>query len=360
MRNVDLFDDYLFGRLSVEEKTSFEQRLLAEVDFASQFKEHKKFIEVLKQHQFKQEFKSKLKTMHKELFGGANVVSINQNKSRFERYVKPLGVAASVAIIAVLCTIAALSFGGYLIKNQNYSITELFKKVQRLENTDRAIIKNLTVSNKKKTFAPANVEGTGFAINNKGYFITSLHIVRNSDSIFVENSSLERTSARIVHTDNRLDLAIMKIENDSFLSGKEIPLVFKQNGSDLGEKIFTLGYPSYDIVYGEGTISSSTGSGDTAMYQISIPVNPGNSGGPLLDEQGYIIGLVRGKNTLAEGTGFAIKAQYIYQLINNIDNKELKNELSLTKRNTIKTLKRSEQIKKIQPFVFNVIVYKGN
>ncbi|HWY33719.1 MAG TPA: trypsin-like peptidase domain-containing protein, partial [Nitrosopumilaceae archaeon] len=133
-----------------------------------------------------------------------------------------------------------------------------------------------------------------------------------------------------------------------------------QNGSDLGEKIFTLGYPSYDIVYGEGTISSSSGSGDTAMYQISIPVNPGNSGGPLLDEQGYIVGLVRGKNALAEGTGFAVKAQYIYQLINNIDNKELKNELFLTKRNNIKSLKRSEQIKRIEPFVFNVIVYNKN
>ncbi|HWY34444.1 MAG TPA: hypothetical protein VNX68_07340, partial [Nitrosopumilaceae archaeon] len=207
MKNSDQFDDYLSGKLSGEEKTNFEYSLTNDIAFAKQFKDHKKFIDVLKQHQSKIQLKNKLKTIHKELFGDANVVSINKNKSRFDRYVKPFGVAASVAVIAVLCTVGALSVGGYLIKNQNHSITELFKKVERLENTDRAIINNLTVSHKKKSFAPANVEGTGFAINNKGYFITSLHMVRNSDSIFVENSLLERTSARIVHTDNRLDLA---------------------------------------------------------------------------------------------------------------------------------------------------------
>jgi serine protease Do len=360
MRNIDLFDDYLTGRLSPAERLNLDARLLSEPELMHQFREHKNFVETLKQHQQKQELKAKLKTIHTDAFGKSNVFSIDHNKSFVTRYIKPIGVAATIAIIAVAGTIGALSVGGYLIKNQNKSITELEKKVEQLENTDRLIINTFSKSNKKKRFAPANVEGTGFAINNKGYFITSLHMVKGSDSIFVENAEMERVSARIVHTDNRLDLAILKLDSASYLKGKDVPFVFKQNASDLGEKIFTLGYPSDDVVYGEGSISSASGSGDTAMYQISIPVNPGNSGGPLLDEQGYIIGLVRGKNSSAEGTGFAVKAQYIYQLINAIDDKELKAELSLTKRNTIKTLKRSEQIKRLQPFVFNVKVYKGN
>ena len=98
---------------------------------------------------------------------------------------------------------------------------------------------------------------------------------------------------------------------------------------------------------------------DTTMYQISIPVNPGNSGGPLMDEQGNIIGVIRGKQSSAEATGFAIKSNFIKQTIEKLENDSLKKDLSLvTKRSNLKGLKRSEQIKKIQPFVFNVMVYK--
>jgi S1-C subfamily serine protease len=99
------------------------------------------------------------------------------------------------------------------------------------------------------------------------------------------------------------------------------------------------------------------------MYQISIPVNPGNSGGPLLDEQGNVIGLVRGKITSAEATGFAIKSRQIINTINAF-NKGLKDQeqafnLNL-KKNSLKNVKRNEQIKRINPYVFNVMVYKAN
>ncbi|MBK6986428.1 MAG: trypsin-like peptidase domain-containing protein [Bacteroidetes bacterium] len=128
----------------------------------------------------------------------------------------------------------------------------------------------------------------------------------------------------------------------------------------MGDKIFTLGYPRRDAVYGEGALSAMTGfNNDTTMYQISIPVNPGNSGGPLMDEQGNIIGVIRGKQSSAEATGFAIKSNFIKQTIEKLENDSLKKDLSLvTKRSNLKGLKRSEQIKKIQPFVFNVMVYK--
>jgi S1-C subfamily serine protease len=109
-----------------------------------------------------------------------------------------------------------------------------------------------------------------------------------------------------------------------------------------------------------GALSSMTGfNNDTTMYQISIPVNPGNSGGPLMDEQGNIIGVIRGKQSSAEGTGFAIKSNFIKQAIDKLENDSLKKDLALvTKKSNLRGLKRSEQIKKIQPFVFNVMVYK--
>ena len=132
--------------------------------------------------------------------------------------------------------------------------------------------------------------------------------------------------------------------------------------SDVGDKVFTLGYPRTEMVYGEGSVSSLSGySNDTSMYQISIPVNPGNSGGPLLDEQGNIIGVVRGKISSAEATGFAIKANHILQSIEENNEDSVKQDLSSlqSKKSGLKGLKRSEQIKRIHPYVFNVLVYKA-
>jgi S1-C subfamily serine protease len=95
------------------------------------------------------------------------------------------------------------------------------------------------------------------------------------------------------------------------------------------------------------------------MFQISIPVNPGNSGGPLIDEKGNVIGMIRGKLSNAEGTGFAIKSDLLKQIIDSVKDETIKAELVLnTKKSTLKGLKRSEQIKRMEPFVFNIMVYK--
>jgi S1-C subfamily serine protease len=78
-----------------------------------------------------------------------------------------------------------------------------------------------------------------------------------------------------------------------------------------------------------------------------------------MDEQGNIIGVIRGKQSSAEATGFAIKSNFIKQTIEKLENETLKKELSLsTKKSSLRGLKRSEQIKKIEPFIFNVMVYK--
>lgn len=361
MRNVDLFDDYLFGRLDSENKKTFESRLQEDLEFKNEFNKHKKFVDTLNYSSSKNALKATLKNIHQSAFGSSNIKHINENKSFFQKYIKPTGMAATVAVLAVITTVTVLSGGGYLIKKQNTDYTELKREVNQIKSSQDAIIEGISsVGKKKPVYIPANFMGTGFAINSKGYFITSLHLVRGCDSIFIGNKSIERAGARIVHTDTKLDIAILKIDSVSLLNWKELPYSFKSNSSDLGEKIFTLGYPAQDIVYGEGSISSESKNGDTSMYQISIPVNPGNSGGPLMDEQGNVIGVVSGKKSNAEGTGFAAKAQYIDEVLNNITDEELKKELTLSKRNNIKNLKRSEQIKRISPFVFNVYVYKGN
>jgi serine protease Do len=362
MRPTDLFDDYLNNTLSAEEKVSFDLRVKDDSIFANAFYEHKLIIQSLNNQNTRIELKSKLKTIHKDVFGeNTKIISINSEETFAKRHGRTLAVAASTAIIAVLSTVAILSTGGYLLKQQSNQITDLNRVVMELKASSDGIVEGITMSNKKTLYAPANLEGSAFALNNKGYIITSYHMVKDADSIFIQNSSTERTLSKLILSDPKMDLAILKIDNAELLSNWQVPFSLKEKGIDVGEKVFTLGYPRKEMVYGEGSLSSLSGySNDTSMYQISIPVNPGNSGGPLLDDNGNIIGVIRGKISSAEATGFAIKANEILNSITELAADTTHKDL-LTKGNKksqLKNMKRSEQIKRINPYVFNVLVYK--
>jgi serine protease Do len=361
MRATELFDSYIFGGLSAAEKTEFESRIKTDAEFAAAFDKHKTLLESLTQYEQRNNLKQILSTIHKQEFGSeAKIIPIKE--TFIKKHGKTFAVAASVAIFAVMGTVTVLSAGGYLLKQQGNAITDLGNEVTKLKYSQDAIIEGIKVAARKpaKTYAPANIEGTGFALNNKGYFITSYHMVRNADSVFVTNNILDRAAAKLVASDESMDIAIYKIDNIEAIKNIPFPFSFKDNASEIGDKIFTLGYPRRDIVYGEGSLSSLSGfSNDTTMYQISIPVNPGNSGGPIMDEQGNVIGLIRGKQTSAEATGFAIKSNFIKQTIEKLQDDSLKKELTLsTKKSSLRGMKRSEQVKKMQPFVFNVMVYK--
>jgi len=363
MRSVDQFDNYLMGNLSSEQKQEFEQRLASDETFAKAFEEHRTMTEVLNRKEEHDHLRKALRAIHEQEFGNdAKIIPIKK-EGKFQRYGKAVAMAAGVSLIAVLSTLILLSTGGYMLKQQSDEMKELKRDVVELKYSQDAIVKGITSAGEKKIkYAPANFEGTGFALNNKGYIITSWHMVNGADSIFIENSKTERSLTKIIFSDPRTDLAILKLENDAVVKTWQVPFSFNNKSSDIGEKVFTLGYPRNEVVYGEGSLSARSGyHNDTTMYQVSIPVNPGNSGGPLMDEQGNVIGLVRGKITSAEATSFAIKSNEILKTIHSFATDSSKNELSInTKRNTLKGLKRSEQIKHIDPYVFNVMVYKEN
>ncbi len=361
MRNIDLFDNYLYNRQNTGDRKLFDERLISDDAFKKEFDEHSAFVKVLQEYGKQQELKKQLDTVYTEEFGNPNMVSIKPN-TFYNRHGKTIGMAASVAVIAVTITLAALASGGFLIKQHDNAITDLGKQMQEVKTTQEGIIEGImNVKPNAKRALNANIEGTGFALNNKGYFVTSLHMVKGADSVFVLDNEQNTYAARVVVMDARLDLAILKIEKDANAKFSELPYSFKNTSSDLGEKVFTLGFPGNEIVYNEGALSSLNGGGDTAMYQVSVPVNPGNSGGPLFDENGNVIGIIKSKNRAAEATGFAIKSNYLLQLIKNNESDSLQKELNTNaNRNSIKNLKRSEQIKKITPCVYNIKVFKGN
>lgn len=149
----------------------------------------------------------------------------------------------------------------------------------------------------------------------------------------------------------------MKIDDKSFKSPSTIPYSIRKNGGDIAEPIYTLGYPRNDIVYGEGYLAARTGfNGDTLTCQITIPANRGNSGSPILNKNGEIIGILSTKQSSAEGTAFAIRSKYIYALINEAQKDSSMPSLKFPVISTLKGSDRTQQVKKLTDFVYMVKV----
>ena len=199
--------------------------------------------------------------------------------------------------------------------------------------------------------------GTGFALNN-GYIATNYHVVENAKSIKVQgikgNFNIEY-NAIVISTDKFNDLAIIKINDSRFNDFGAIPYRVKTSTSEVGEDVFVLGYPltttmGNEIKLTTGVISSKTGfQGDVSLYQISAPIQPGNSGGPLFDGNGNLIGIVNAKHRGAENVSYAIKASYLNNLVESASSISL-----LPTNNSVSGMSLSNKVKSLKNFVFMI------
>lgn len=166
--------------------------------------------------------------------------------------------------------------------------------------------------------------GTGFGISSNGIIATNFHVIAGAKTIKVRgiNSDFNKTyKAKVLVSDKNNDLALIQIDEANFTSLGTIPYTIKTGLAGVGENIFVLGYPlratmGDEIKLTNGIVSSRTGfQGDITSYQISAPVQPGNSGGPLFDSQGNLIGIINAKHGGAENASYAVKASYLTNLI---------------------------------------------
>jgi serine protease Do len=352
MRNTDLFDDYLTGRLSPQDKIDFDSKLNSDEEFKNDFLTHEIFIQRIQSVKKNQELKQLMDKIHNDEFGSTPVIPIN---TRFN-YFKVAAVAAGISLLIFVGGISLYRLGFEKPNTTRYE--ELVKRtVQRMEKATL----NLEKSNGATTpriNPPANFEATGFAISSNGFFITSLHSVKNADSVKIQNEEIGFITAEKVWEDPQLDVAVFKATESSIFEKMALPISFRMNQSELGEKVFTLGYPRETVVYAEGNVSASSGfDGDTTKYQLSMLINPGNSGSPVMDEKGNLIGIISGRNTSEQGVSYAVKSNYIFQMLKQIPDERLRKEIALNSKNGLRKFSRTEQIKKLKPFVFNVKVY---
>lgn len=353
---IDWADQYLRGELAPEDRFAFEQFCQLHPKYSAIFDEHQLFIQLMeenKQHSLFQQALQRESHNHKTANHTTGTISRLWRKLQMNA-----GVAAAVALISVFST---MWLTGYFtnIKKASTDYSALRREMNSVKKNvteqNRAI---QNINNKNSTPTSIHFGATGFMLTKDGYVVTNYHVVTGADSVFLQNSKGQAYKARIVYSDVEKDLAILHISDSSFKNVKTIPYTFKKQISELGEDIFTIGFPRDEAVYGQGYLSANTGyAGDTIAYQISIPVNPGNSGGPLLDSKGNIIGIISGKQKGIDGAAFAIKTKELIETLNRIPADSLKGNIVLNTKNNLAHLPRTEQIKKLQDYIYIVKVY---
>lgn len=345
------FDRYYMGLMDADEQHRFEAGLASDGEISAQYEAFAGLIGNLRKSYARKDLRKKLRAIHLEMTSSHELTTLLGN--RYRMYVRrSLAVAASAAL---MITFAGLYLTGNLGPGKDNDYLQLRNEMQEI-SSEQETIKNELTHNRRRSVP---YTGTSFVVSSDGILATNFHVIRNLDSVWVTNylDTLVRYKARIVYKNEVTDIALLKIDDPAFSGFGKLPYVRPARQGEIAEYVFTLGYSKQDVVFGEGSISSVSGYfSDTTSYQVSIPVNPGNSGGPLFDAHGNFLGLISGKNTLKDGVGFAIKSDYIYQAMLEASEQEGVDEPVLQFRNRMTGKTRTEQVKVLQPLVFKVEV----
>ena len=236
--------------------------------------------------------------------------------------------------------------GGALLTFGNYNMIKLYPKYSSSKSTSK---------NKGDDWKG---NGSGLIVSKSGYIVTNHHVTKDVNDIEVEfkyNNEIVSFNAKIIKNDETNDLSIIKIYDENFYGFSSIPYGSKARDVDVGTKVYAYGYPmalehmGKEVKITDGIISSKTGyRGDITTYQITAAIQGGNSGGPLFDDKGNLIGInSSGLNKqIADNVGYSIKINYLENLIDVLPENFV---LPKSSQLTYKTL--TEQIKVISDYV---------
>ena len=232
-------------------------------------------------------------------------------------------------------------------------VEKLRKQIAALEKQNQSKPKQVAKRPQPKKSAPpkSGSTGSGFFVSKLGHIITNEHVVRKCGSVTVGDNANKQVAASVLEADKRNDLALLRISSTQMASVETKSLISKLNVQklglklvplasgglmrsddiELGESVLVAGYP-YGELYNNtikvtgGMVSAVKGMGDdSAQFQMDAAVQPGNSGGPIYDENGNIVGVVisqldkrkveKAIGSLPENVNFGIKASTVRQFL---------------------------------------------
>lgn len=172
--------------------------------------------------------------------------------------------------------------------------------------------------------------GTGFFVTTQGHVVTNFHVIEDAKKIAVITNDGSLRAAAILRQDSINDIAVLKVEYSS------LPLSFSESDSVYkGSEVMTLGYPLVMLQGQEqkatfGRVNSYTGmGGDIRFLQIDVPIQPGNSGGPLISRSGRVVGVVtatlnqiitlKASGSIPQNVNYAVKSEYVVSLLEDFN-----------------------------------------
>ena len=360
---IDAIERYIRGEMNPDERLYFENLRKSNPEIDQLVVEHTLFLQQMNRFGEWKKFRSVLNEVHTDL---AEKGKINYSRLKgkakvvylWKRYKR---VAAIAAVIAGVTTLTFTAMVNVLSPKADFDkVTELSREFQNYKIQTRTQANEINtikkgLNNNKPGFNDFKSGGTAFLIDGKGYLVTNAHIIRNSSHIVVVNNKSEEFNVTLVKAFPERDIAILRIDDDNYKPVSNLPYMMSKSTTDVAEPLYTLGYPRNDIVYTEGYLSARTGlNGDTLSCQLGIAANHGNSGGPVFNHDGEVIGVLSTKETQAEGVAFAIQSKYIIDAVEQLKKDTAYQSIHLPTKSSVRGLDPQQQVKKIQDFVYLV------
>jgi len=268
-------------------------------------------------------------------------------------YLKWSSVAAAILLIG-LSSLITWTISNKTQKETTHQYLQLRKDVENIKKSQYNIVKSFN-NKERKTAWESKFTGSGFNIHPEGYIITNYHVVEEANEIMVENFQGEYYSAYIAAFEAAADIAILKINDSSFYQDfKTLPFKLEKTASKLAEPIFSLGYPLENIIYHEGYVSGELGyANNTNAYLLEITSDPGQSGAPVFNKEGNLVGMITGKMENTSGKTYAIHTENILNLLNSLPEE---NAIIYKESAKLKNLDRSQQVQELRSFIYSIKV----
>jgi len=359
---LEAIERYLTGDMSAKEMADFESIRKSTPEIDQMVVEHEMFLHQMESFTARKNFTKLSQQSFTKLLAAGEWTPVEDQSTTYKviqlwsKYKKVTAIAASVGGFIALFTSAIIMYlSPSLNGNQLLQLSKAVEVITKNQKIQGHIL------NEVKTKIPENAKlisgGSGFLVDTKGYIVTNAHVLKGNGAIVI-NSKGQELNATIVYSDNDADLALLKIEDKDYKQPKAIPYSIRKKISDLGEEIYTLGYPrnDNDIVYGKGYLSAQTGyEGDSNSYQIQISANPGYSGAPIFNDNAELIGVISTRQKQTEGVAFAVKSNKIFDIIEAAKEADAKIvAIKLPKQSTIRKSNRKNQLVNLKNYMYSV------